>query len=595
MTMPIRILTYLLILLLSGCGTLFKETDLMTTAQEDPAKIGKQLQKQGRYQEAAHEYLRLASKNISPAQQAYQLLAIQAFLKNDDLTAAKSELAQFDARRSYNLEVPLEFVYTKIDLAENRVHQARKRIDGIEPTTLPKPLQIEYKQLRAHIRAARGEIREAVRELMRIDDLLNADPILVKENHHALWRSLVYNPFNLGQVPQKQGDIISGWVALALLTKTVRQKHLPQSLNNWQWRFPNHPANQHIVPMLEEGLFISPPSKIALLLPFNNPVRAYVEVAEAIEKGFRVAAEQDQNRVEIVGHDVNTNNILAVYQKVVAEGADVVVGPLIKETLLSLSESKPQLPVLTLGLNHLETSITTGNLYQFGLSPEDEAKAVANRAWVDGHRTAMVLVPDGGWGERVSSTFQHAWKKQGGQLAIQHTYGKNFMNSIESVLRNAKTMDVDMAFMVAIPKHARQLRPLFDSILNYRLPIYSISRVYSGTPEFSGDSDLEGIMFVDMPWVLAPDDNALQLQATLQQLQPKSIKKYKRLYALGIDAYHLLSQLQQLNQLQWQGYTGRLSLKRTGKILRNELHWARFVGGKPYLLDDKATSFYQSE
>ncbi|MDM8558286.1 penicillin-binding protein activator [Candidatus Parabeggiatoa sp. HSG14] len=587
--MFIRTLAYLFLFsLLFGCSPLLQDSNSLTSdIVQDPAHTGKQLEKKGHYRKAAFEYLRLAKQNIPPAQQTYQLLAIQAFLKDDDLTAAKSELAKFNFRSSYGLEIPLELVHTKIDLAEKRTHKASQRLKGIEPTTLSKPLQIEYKQLHTQMRVAKGEIREAVRESMKLDNLLNADPVLVRGNHQSLWRSLVSSSYDLKHISQKQGELVSGWIALALLKKTVSQKHLQQSINNWQWRFPEHPATQYIVPSLLQNVsFTLSPKKIALLLPFKGQFKGY---AEAIKNGFFAAAEQNNNLPTVTMHHVNENNILAVYRKVVAEGADFVVGPLLKNTFTVLAENKVQFPVPTLGLNHLESSFNAGNLYQFGLSPEDEAKAVANRAGRDGHRTAMVLAPDGEWGERVLAAFQTAWKKQRGELAIQHIYGKNFNSSIKRILKKAKTKNIDMAFMVAFPQHARQLRPLFDSVLGYQLPIYSISRVYSGVPEPESDADLEGIMFVDMPWVLAPDANAVQLQEILQQLKPEEIKKYTRLYALGVDAYHLLPRLQQLDQFQWQGYTGHLSLEKTGKIIRNQLSWARFFGGNPYLIEETAT------
>jgi outer membrane PBP1 activator LpoA protein len=93
-------------------------------------------------------------------------------------------------------------------------------------------------------------------------------------------------------------------------------------------------------------------------------------------------------------------------------------------------------------------------------------------------------------------------------------------------------------------------------------------------------------MFVDMPWVLAPDGNAALLQAALQKYGQENMKKYNRYYALGIDAYYLLSRLQQLSSHQWQGQTGHLSVNKSGIIHRDQLRWARFVEGNPQLITD---------
>ncbi|WP_404854442.1 penicillin-binding protein activator, partial [Escherichia coli] len=44
-------------------------------------------------------------------------------------------------------------------------------------------------------------------------------------------------------------------------------------------------------------------------------------------------------------------------------------------------------------------------MFQFGLAAEDEARAVASRAWGDGMRRAVALVPRGEWGDRVLAAF----------------------------------------------------------------------------------------------------------------------------------------------------------------------------------------------
>ena len=72
-----------------------------------------------------------------------------------------------------------------------------------------------------------------------------------------------------------------------------------------------------------------------------------------------------------------------------------------KESIDKLAEQH-DLPVPTLALNYISSEITPPqNLYQFGLSPEEEARQVAERTWLDGHVNAAVLTPIGPWGDRV--------------------------------------------------------------------------------------------------------------------------------------------------------------------------------------------------
>jgi outer membrane PBP1 activator LpoA protein len=591
MTMLTRtlIILFLFFSLLSGCGKSVIQPDETPTnvAIKDPADVAKNLEMKGDYRQAAQEYLRIAAQTTPPTQQGHQLSAIKAFLKGGMLKEAKTELDNFDISQGYSLEIPLELVLTKIDLEEQRVSKAQERLNGIDLTTLPMPLQIEYKQLHAQALVVKEKVAQGVREWVEIDNLANADTLVIQDNHLQLWRSLLSIPRSkLRQVPQ-QNDITSGWVALALLAKTARQQYLPQGINNWQLRFQNHPATQYVVPRLLQNIDKIPtqPTKVALLLP---PVRhKFGKHAAAIKNGIitTVNAEPKTLRPKIVVYEVNPKNILKIYQKAVDDGADFVVGPLVKETITVLAKSKVQLPLPTLALNHLGTVGVTGNLYQFSLSPQDEAMEVARRALADGHKSALAIVPKlrGGWGERVVTAFKTEWEKQGGKIVGTDLYDENFDSSIPKILRkSAKT--ADMVFMVAFPDYARSIRPLISKYAA-RMPIYSTSHLYSGTPNPKLDAKLEDIMFVDMPWVLAPDEKAARLQATLRKSWAKDMAKYKRYYAFGVDAYALVLQIQQSSEFKWQGQSGGLFVNRLGEVHREQLRWARFVDGKAQVLD----------
>ena len=102
--------------------------------------------------------------------------------------------------------------------------------------------------------------------------------------------------------------------------------------------------------------------------------------------------------------DTNGGDIVALYRQAVAEGAKMIVGPLSKEEGMQLLQAGP-LTVPTLMLNTLPVTKTADNLYQLGLSPEDEVKQVAAKAWQDGKKKAVIIVPASAWGQRVAQVF----------------------------------------------------------------------------------------------------------------------------------------------------------------------------------------------
>lgn len=587
---PFYLLITLLFFSLGGCPFISKppvdpEPDLPTRA--------KQLAAQGQYQEAAYIYVQLAKQNPQPAKQGYQLIAVESFLKAGLLNEAKRELAQIDFTQGFNLEIPHKLVLARIDLAENHPIQARNQLTGIEnPDTLPIDRRVNYVELWAQTLAETGNLAEAVKEYIVLDELLaqTGEFNNTVRDQKALWKNLnLVSESELRQLYQTTDEVLAGWVALALMKRTVDSRHLKKSVENWQVRYPKHPASQAIIASLLKGTSSTSSyvREIALLLPLSGNFKAQ---AEAVRDGFLAAwyhAQQThgQQSVNVTVHEADAGNILQVYETVIQSGVDFVVGPLEKDALDKLASYYAQLPVPTLGLNYLKTaSIRSGNLYQFSLSPEDEARAVAEQAWADGHRTAIVLIPEaaGDWGERHLNAFQTLWTNQGGKMIKAEVYNADPQPAVKALL--TLNEPVDMAFVVAFPQLARQIRPLINQYYTGGdLPIYSTSHVYTGVPIPREDQHLNGIRFLDMPWILAPDATAKKLQTVLQKYWRDSVVHHKRLYAFGIDAFQILPHLAKLSKQQWQGQTGLLSIDSRGAIHRR-LIWSQFVDGVPLVL-----------
>ena len=79
-----------------------------------------------------------------------------------------------------------------------------------------------------------------------------------------------------------------------------------------------------------------------------------------------------------------------MYDRAVGDGAELIIGPLSKDNVTSL-QLRSQLPVTTLALNYLDDAQPNDNLFQFGLSLDVEAMQTAERAWLEGHRAALVV------------------------------------------------------------------------------------------------------------------------------------------------------------------------------------------------------------
>ncbi len=68
-----------------------------------------------------------------------------------------------------------------------------------------------------------------------------------------------------------------------------------------------------------------------------------------------------------------SNGAIAAYEKALRDGADFVVGPLLKEAVADIMLQPEKVPTLVLN-THSVTSFRDEQIFQFALAPEDEAR-----------------------------------------------------------------------------------------------------------------------------------------------------------------------------------------------------------------------------
>jgi outer membrane PBP1 activator LpoA protein len=305
----------------------------------------------------------------------------------------------------------------------------------------------------------------------------------------------------------------------------------------------------------------------------------------------------------------NVRLIWSTYQRAIAEGADFVIGPLLKENIQALARSG-LLPVPVLALNRADDIPADRELalYQFGLAPEDEARQVARRAIADGRQRLVALVPENAWGRRVLDAFRETFSELGGTLLEAESYsteGADFSGPIRAALNledskiraralqrllgeklefePRRRQDVQGVLLLAFPREARQIKPQLRFHHSGNLPVYSTSHVYAASDDPAIDRDLDGLQFCDIPWALDQEGPWATQRRAVDALWPGRGQRFQRLFALGFDAYQLVPWLDTMDLpgfAQFPGATGILSLD-DDKQLHRTLEWARFNRGQP--------------
>ncbi len=475
---------------------------------------------------------------------------------------------------------------------------------------LPIEQQIRTQLARAKALQASGQPLAAARERVFIAPLLDGEA--AERNHATIWSLISALP---AEQLQATGDAdLSGWLALARISKTAGPLNQQQAaIERWRAQHPQHPAALRLPEQLGQlqALASQPLSEIALLLPHNGQLAS---VARALRDGFLAAhfqaQEAGQNGLNIRLYDSSQlRSMDDFYRRAQADGIQLVVGPLEKELVTQLN-GREALPITTLALNYSEANQEPPvELFQYGLAAEDEAREAARRAWADGMRRAVALVPRGDWGDRVLAAFRDSWQAQGGSLiAAEHVdqpvelaqqiadllqlrQSEARAKRLQSTLgvavaaQPARRRDVDFIFLAATPQQAQQIKPTLAFQYAGDLPVYATSHLFTGNHSQAQYRDLEGIRFCETPWLLDPTE---PLRRQVSSQWPQADGSLGRLYAMGVDAYRLAPRLDQLKALpgtRIEGLSGSLSLNPAQRIER-QLPWAEFRDGQVQPLPD---------
>ena len=595
----------ILTLIMAGCTTPTQpNTQQPASIPEKPASTLEQLLAQAKN----------AQKQTSPRRDI-QLLSIVNRLLNigEQSTAAdlfveinRSSLDDFQFARyaitGSDIYIQQQLLFKAKNLLEDpRLNNQTANLPIEQQRQLHKNRAILYQQV--------GEVVAALNERIILGTLLS-ETEEINDNNNAIWQQLnTMTPLDLEiLLTQSTNDILKGWFELAITSKSSQSSLAAQNkaILNWVTANPNHPASLQLPADLAllQQMIQSKPQHIALLLPLKGKL---AKAGEAIRDGFMAShysnyPHNTDDTPTIQFYDTSEEDIISVYDKAVANGASMIVGPLKKERVQRLSQH-PNLSITTLALNYSpESNNMSQPLYQFGLSLEDESIQVADRAWLEGHRQAMVISSKAGWSQRATNAFIERWQNYGGTIILnsQLNEAESYSDTIKDILHIDQSKqratelkrlfgrsfefeprrrnDIDMIFLVARSKEGRQIKPTLNFHYAGNIPVYATSQIFSSANNKEKNIDLNNIRLTTLPWTINDYIKEKQLINNSLKVGPG----YERLYALGVDSFLLYPRLQQLYTLSEQqlyGATGKLSINTEKRIIRQQV-WAEIKNGE---------------
>lgn len=584
--------------------------------------------------------------------EARRLLYAGEVLAAADIYSARAEAAVDEAQREDYQLVAAEILFDRAMLDEGleRLDQvpdvlstpelmqrrdilvAKGLLFGGDPEgallALPDPDTIDSPLQRARVHETRAQTYRALDDpdkelLARIElEAQVTEPAIIERSHEEIWQMLLRQPLSTLRTltTNVRSETYQGWVELALAHAEAGndEARRGEAFSRWQSLFRGHPAGGDFLVALRdpatvdgfgEGLESGTIEQVAVLLPLSaNGIDA---AANAIRDGFVAARQQARasgaSTPTIRFHDVGQNPGYArtAYEKAVSDGADAVIGPLRKDAVSAIVTQR-RIPVPTLTLNTVDTVVAerNPNVIQFGLSPEDEARAAASRAAALSLNNAIILQSDDSRGDREARAFRDELFAYGGDVlhvavlpedqfdyseqiraalgidvsderfrALSATIGERLF--FEPSIRN----DVDVVFLALSSEQARSARPQLDFFRARDVPRFATSRVASFVDDAKTNKDLNTIFYADAPWVLRESLRDDPLRQEIINTFPNADGAYAKLYALGIDAYRLVANLGAVaSGERLEGYTGDLQLDARGHV-RRHLDWAQYEEG----------------
>lgn len=578
-------------------------------------------EKQATLSEQAENLLGLAEDSDSDTErQIYRLQAARLYIEAGDIGMAKTQLNILKEKPAPEASdtAAILLLSAEIAIAEKNTLLANQLIAEIKPVT--RDQQINFYALKADLDYLSGRYMFVVDRRVQLDSYI-VDEKERNRNNKKIWAALSNLTSTQLNTQQSSNPVINGWLDLAKVMRSGQQNisQLENDLLDWGTRHPAHPVgdtflNELINNYQSNALTIK---HIAVLLPMQGDLST---VTATIKNGLLSAFYSDSNspiKPVIDFYDTSNKDMTfnQLYQQAIDDGATNIIGPLDKVVINQLAQQR-ELDIPQLTLNYSENTLSrTVNLYQFGLAPEDEARQVAELAIRQNKKRAAVFYPDSEWGNRLSKVFTEHYELLGGKVLTAANYAtstndyrrpiRQLLNLDQSDIRHRKVentisakaqgmpyrrQDLDMIFLAATHRSARSIMPAFKFHHAGDLPVYSTSHVYTGTINRELDRDLNGLIFCDLPWVL---QNNSPLAKTFSSNWPQQ-ENYTRLFALGIDAYRLIYNLDYLENKDYafyDGQTGNIQLDDNNRITR-KLLWAKFVNGVPVQFEPVITMPY---
>ncbi|MFC0323016.1 penicillin-binding protein activator [Gallibacterium melopsittaci] len=506
----------------------------------------------------------------------YQLLAVRALLSENKIDQAASLLASLKYLDD-DQQLDANLLKAHLLAAQRDNNSATSLLNTIDLNRLSNSQKVRYYGVLARVAENSKDIVGSINAHVQMDRFIS-DMQRKQQNNDTIWsllRSLDKNTLN-SLIVDPNDIVLKGWIDLA----KVYNDHISQpdqmrfAIQNWKTTYANHSA-AFLLPTDLRGVVNfqnQQLQQVALLLPLSGNGEI---IGKIIQQGFNDA--HGTSSVIVKAYDTMSGTPIAdLVNQAKQEGAQAVVGPLLKNNVETLLNSNAMQGLSVLTLNTAQSMRPLQGVCYYGLSPEDEAQSAAVKMWNDGETNPMVFAPQNDLGQRSASAFNARWQSLAGTDA--NTYYYNLVDDILVNIKNASMSGkVSAIYVVADSQQLQEIKTTLDNSDEHGIAIYATSRSNSANNGPDYRMTMNGVKFSDIPFLSDLDS------ASYQQALKLANGDYSllRLYAMGADAWMLINKFAEMRQIPGysiNGLTGVLSAG-DGCNIERAMTWMQYDNG----------------
>jgi outer membrane PBP1 activator LpoA protein len=201
------------------------------------------------------------------------------------------------------------------------------------------------------------------------------------------------------------------------------------------------------VEMSPERLAFTPPHlegrelvRVGVLLPFSGSASALRSEAGHLLRGAELALfERGVENIVLLPKDTEgtARGAEAAAEAVIADGADLIIGPLLAAEVRAVSAParRANVPVISFST---DTSVAGGGVYLLSFPPEEEVRRVVSYTASLGASRFAIAAPATPYGQLVSEAYRRAAAEAGGTVTAEEVYSGGVDSMSQAARRLAR-------------------------------------------------------------------------------------------------------------------------------------------------------------